>query len=136
MDIEYWTGIARLGAWIALTALIVCLALCNWRWDRRNGRKQVDHREFWRYGKGGALDERYRAIELLEVAARGCDAHGLADQAQGLRDAASLIAQPQLVDSYAPRNMVLPYWLADYVRDHRARAALFGERKDSDDSGN
>jgi hypothetical protein len=131
MNLAYWGDVIRLVAFSLATLLLLYLIYGQWVFHRKYAHT-YQRREFWRYGHGDALHERYRVIELLEAAARGCEQHGLADRAQGMRDAASLVAQPHLIDKYVTRQLVLPYWLADFMRDHRAQAALFGERKESD----
>lgn len=133
MNLAYWGDVIRLVVFSLASLLLLYLIYGQWVFHRKYSHT-FERREYWRYGNGEALHERYRVIELLEAAARGCDHHGLKEQAQCMRDAAMLTAQPHLIDTYVTRQMVLPYWLADYMRDHRAHAALFGETqgKESD----
>lgn len=130
MNFAYWGDVLRLATFGLAILLLAYLMYGQWKFHRLYGRT-FTRREYWRYGHGDALHERYRVIELLHAAARGCEHHGLTTEAQGMYDAASLVGEPHLIDNYVTRQTVLPYWLADYMRDHRARASLFNDRKDT-----
>lgn len=131
--IDLLANIFRLTAWCLVVTLLVYLIYGQWSWRRHYGHLHLQ-RDRWRYGYGDALDERLRIVELLHTAARGHEHHGHSEDARALRDAAQLVAEPHLIDSYTGRQIELPDWLAVLMRDHRARVAIFGddERKDDD----
>jgi len=127
--ISYWLDIGRLVALCLGSILLTYLIYGQWRFHREFAhlyRKQ----DFWRFGHGDALNERHRVIELLLIASKSQEHYGLEREARAYENAARLAAEPHLIDVLIPPDTMLPFWLADYMRDHRARVAIFGRRED------
>lgn len=89
------------------------------------------NRDHWRYGHGDALNERHRIVELLLIASKSQAHYGLDREARTFDNAARLAADPHLIDALLPPDTTLPYWLADYMTDYRARLAVFGRRQET-----
>jgi hypothetical protein len=109
--------------------LLLYLIFAQWRFHREYAHLYLK-RDFWRYGHGDALNERHRIVELLLIAAAAQEHYGLGREARAYENAARLAAEPHLIDILIAPDTVLPFWLADYMRDHRARAAIFGRREE------